>query len=257
MAEPTSLLAAWNGGEPVARTLVVPTHVGDVEVSLRVPYESETTGEDKPPYDVLADLFELGQQWDAIDAEARGPLEAELVRRFAASPEASSLPQVHWCRCLMDLGANYLGATVATLDASQLREVVFEIIPRKVSIEAQAAGEIIAELRAFYGFLGRAFGLKQASACLRVLGGDASTRLHTALSDTSQFGMAKSMFMAGHAAGFGTTSKEGIEAWMRVMQSQPLPASVRLPSFGPALPAVTRTAARAKKSARKAHKKNR
>jgi hypothetical protein len=34
-----ALLAAWNGGEPVARTLVVPTHAGDVEVSLRAPYE--------------------------------------------------------------------------------------------------------------------------------------------------------------------------------------------------------------------------
>ena len=257
LKEKKTLLAAWNGGEPVARTLVVPTHVGDLEVSFRVPYEGET-GEDKPPYDdVLAELFELGQQGDEIDAEARGPLEDELVRRFAASPEASSLPQVQWCRCLMDLGANFLGATVATLDASQLREVVFEIIPRKVSIKALAAGAIIAELRAFYAFLGREFGLKQANACLRVLGGDAATKLHAALSDTSQFGVAKSMFMAGHDAGFDMTSKEGIEAWMRVMQSRPLPASVRLPSFGPALPAVARAPARAKKNARKAARKAR
>jgi hypothetical protein len=256
LEEKKALLAAWNGGEPVARTLLVPTHAGDVEVALRVPYERET-GEHKQPYDVLAALFELAQDGDEIDAEARGPLEAELVRRFAASPEASSLPQVHWCRCLMDLGANYLGATVATLDASQVREIVYEVIPRKVSIQARAAGEIISELRAFYSFLGREFALKQANECLRVLGGDAVTRLHAALSDTSQFGMAKSMFMAGHDAGFDMTSKDGIEAWMRVMQSRPLPASVRLPSFGPTLTPVDRTAARAKKSARKAARKAR
>jgi hypothetical protein len=50
-----ALLAAWNGGEPVARTLVVPTHSGDLEVSLCAPYEREPSAY-KPPYDVLADL---------------------------------------------------------------------------------------------------------------------------------------------------------------------------------------------------------
>jgi hypothetical protein len=112
-------------------------------------YEQETT-EYKPPYDVIADLFELGQDGEEIDAEARRPLEDELVRRFVSSPEAKTLSPVQWCRCLMDLGANYFGATVATLGAPQLREVVFEVIPRQVSIKARAAGEIIDELSAFY-----------------------------------------------------------------------------------------------------------
>lgn len=38
-----ALLAAWNGGEPALRTLLVATHAGDVEVSLRVPYERSRT----------------------------------------------------------------------------------------------------------------------------------------------------------------------------------------------------------------------
>jgi hypothetical protein len=73
-----ALLAAWNGGEPVARTLVVPTHAGDVEVSLRAPYEREPS-EYKPPYDVLAAL--------AIPASARLPSlgsEAQPIDRTAA-----------------------------------------------------------------------------------------------------------------------------------------------------------------------------
>ncbi|MBI4951260.1 MAG: hypothetical protein HY908_04450 [Myxococcales bacterium] len=43
LEDKTALLAAWSGGESVARTLSVPTHVGEVEVSLRVPYEQEPT----------------------------------------------------------------------------------------------------------------------------------------------------------------------------------------------------------------------
>jgi hypothetical protein len=81
-AEKNALLAAWNRSEARARTLVVPTHVGDIELSIRVPCEREPT-EYNPPYDVLAALFELGHDGDEIDAEERQPLENELVRRFA------------------------------------------------------------------------------------------------------------------------------------------------------------------------------
>jgi hypothetical protein len=92
---------------------------------------------------------------------------------------------------------------------------------------------------------------------LRVLGGDAVKKLEAALSDTSTFGMAKSLFMGGREAGFDMDSKEGIEAWMRVMQSQPLPASVRLPPPGSGARPVDATAARASKNARKAARKAR
>jgi hypothetical protein len=114
LEEKTALLAAWNGGEPVARTLVVATQAGDVEISLGVPYEREH-GEFKPPYDVLADLFELGQESDEIDDQARRSLEDELVRRFAASPEAKTLTDIQSCQFVMNLAADYFDATIATL----------------------------------------------------------------------------------------------------------------------------------------------
>lgn len=229
-------------------------------MSLRVPYGGES-GETKPPYDVLADLFELGQDRDEIDAKARRSLEDEFVRRFVASPEAKTLTDVQSCHVVMDFAADYFGATIATLGPRELREIVFEIIPRKVSIAASAAGGIIEENRAFYAFLKREFALGQADACLRVLGGDAVRKLEVALSDASKFGMVKSLFMGGREAGFDMDSREGIEAWMRVMQSQPLPASVRLPPLGsPARPqdsAAARAKKNARKAARKARRKNR
>jgi predicted pyridoxine 5'-phosphate oxidase superfamily flavin-nucleotide-binding protein len=39
LKEKKALLAAWRGGKPVSRTLLVTTHAGDIEVLLRVPYE--------------------------------------------------------------------------------------------------------------------------------------------------------------------------------------------------------------------------
>ena len=121
-------------------------------------------------------------------------------------------------RFVMDFAADCVGATIATLGPSELREIVFEIIPREVSIDA-AARSIIEENRASYAFLEREFGLKQADGCMRVLGGDAVKKLEAALSDKSNFGVGKSLCMAGREAGFDTNTRAGIEAWMRAMQS--------------------------------------
>ncbi|MEZ4364378.1 MAG: hypothetical protein R3B48_29655, partial [Kofleriaceae bacterium] len=253
-----ALDAAWNGGEPVTRTLVVTTHAGDVEVSLRAPYAREFN-EYAPPYDVIAGLFELGQ--DEFDAEARQPLEEELMRRFVASPEGKALTDVQACHFVMDLAADFLGATIATLHPEDLREVLFDLIPRKVSLDVSEASGIVEATRAFYAFLKREFALAQADACLQVLGGDAVKQLEAALSDTGNYDLAKALFMRGREAGFDMNSREGIEAWMRVMQSQPLPASVRLPAVeSPARPrknAATRAKKDARKATRKARKKSR
>jgi hypothetical protein len=149
----------------------------------------------------------------------------------------------------MDLGANYLGQTIATLGASGLREVLFELVPRKVSVEASEARGIIEEMRAFYAFSKRELGLEQADSCLRVLGGNAVKRLEAALSDRSKFGMAKSLFMAGADAGFDVQSKEGIDAWMQSIQGKPLPASIPFPAV--------EAKKDKRKTAQKARKKNR
>ena len=116
--------------------------------------------------------------------------------RFVASSEAKALTDVQSCHFVMDFAADCFGATIATLGPRELREIVFEIIPRKVSIDASKARWIIEENRPFYAFLKREYALEQADACLRVLGGDAVKKLDAALSDSSNFGMAKSAFRA-------------------------------------------------------------
>jgi hypothetical protein len=231
----------------------VSTHSGDIDVSLRAPHEQLA---ERPPFDLMDDLFELGMQ-EEVDSEARADLEEELLARFQESPEAQSLAELSFAPLLMDFAADYFNATIATLDAQELRQILFDIFPRKVSIDAHSAGGLVAELRAFYSFLKREFGLKQADASLRELGSDAVKKLAAALSNKGNFGMAKSLMMAGAEAGFDMSSKKGIEAWMQQVSSQPLPSSFPLPFVGSPTRPDARADASAKKKQRKAAKKAR
>ena len=256
MVEKKALLAAWNGGAPVSRTLSVETHQGEIEVTLGAPYLRAPHVFDAT-HDIMAALTALARKDDEVDPEAREPLEDELVRRFKESPEANDLDEIQACRVVMDFASRYFGQTIATLRASELREVIFDIIPRKMSLDASEARWIIEGTRAFYGFLKREYKLRQADACLKVLGGAAIKKLEAALSDSSNFGMAKSLFMAGADAGFDMQSEEGIEAWMQSIQDKPLPPSVRLPPFDAPPPSAKKTKKAEKnkgKAARKARK---
>jgi len=259
VAEEAALLAAWSEGTPFARTLRVKTHAGDVEVTLRAPYQDGPANW-RPSHELLSDLADLRRDGDEIDGEARNELEDELVQRFVASPEAERLAEVGACHFVMDYAADYFGVTIAKLKPADLREILFDIIPRKVSIDASKASWIIEETRAFYVFLKRELGLAQADACLRVLGGDATDKLRAALSDPAKFGMAKSVFMQGSEAGFDMSSKQGVDAFIREANGKPLPIGFPLPQ-GVAARSLAPAEARAKrtkrKSARQARKKNR
>lgn len=256
MAQEASILrAAWQGAQRISRTSSVPTHGGDVEVTLR------TLERHREIDDPILGLIALESASDELDAEERAPLEIALMDEFAASPEGAVFNQLDTCGLVMDLAADYLGVTIAGLDADGLDEVLFEIMPRKVSIDPSEAPAIVEELRAFYEFLKRTRDFSEADDCLDVLGGDAAGELHGALSDRTRFGMAKSLVMAGQQAGFDMHTQEGIDAWMRATQGKPLPASAQLPFAGFSLPASAKGTKAKKKSKRKAvraaRKKNR
>lgn len=236
------------------RTVSVATHTGELEVVVQASFSEERA---RPPYDLLADLLELGTDEEEVVAEIREELEGELLEVFAASPEAKGIPEMQFCRPIMDLASSFYGRPLVTLRPSDLRELLFEIIPSKLSVDASAAPSIILELRAFYTFLGREFQHAPARACLRVLGGDAVAQLEAALADPGSFGIAKSLVTAGREAGFDLDSKEGLEAWMRTMENQPLPASVRLPPASGARRVGMTAAGKAKKNQRKAARKAR
>jgi hypothetical protein len=248
-----AVLAAWAGGKPFSRTLSVPTRTGDLEIAFHAPHVEETPGVG-PNAGVLGQLHALALDGTELDAEARVPLEDALVEQFAASPEAATLRDTDTCRFVMDSAADYFRATIATLGPSAFEKIVFEIIPRKMYVDPSEASEIVEELRALYAFLKREFGLKQADACLRVLGDDAVKKLEVALADRTRFGMAKMFVTQGRDAGFAVDTKEGLEAWMRFAQASGVLGHLGPRSTGSAARPTKGNAQRAKKDQRKAQR---
>jgi hypothetical protein len=105
---------------------------------------------------------------------------------------------------------------------SDFNEVLFQIFPRKVSVEADQAAPIIAELRAFWSFLARQYSLENAREILETLDDSAVCRLHDKLADPANFGMAKSFFMMGSQAGFDMTTQEGLAAFQMLYNTKVL-----------------------------------
>lgn len=239
---------AWERAEPLIRTITVATGAGPIEVTLTVPHAATLTEAwrarfAEEPFDVHASIFDESGDVDEDELEV---YRDELLDRFADSPEGESLPdEINYSELLIEHGARELGATPATITPEQLREILFDDIPAKLIAKPSFAGPIVAELRAFFTFLDRAFDLPNAKPCLTVLGGDAEERLQQALSDPRCFSPMKSMLMAGQDAGFDIFSQEGLEAWMRELEKKRSPGS------------KTAEKQRAKQSKRKAERKAR
>lgn len=247
-------------GEPAARTLRVPTYRGEVEVTLRSA-EAPDPGSFDPSLDVLAALaaVEDADDEDEVGEAARGILEEELLRRFVASPEGHDFPEAGAAELLLDLSANYGGRSLPRLEAEELHALVFDVVPRVVSIPSSDAGPLLAELRAFYRFLKRESGLAQADACLDVLKEEVVPDLEVALADPGNFGAAKSFVMADPDLDFDLESEEELEALLDSMVGRRLPDSSssgrRAPSGDPRKAKQARKDKR--KAARKARKRNR
>ena len=138
---------------------------------------------------------------------------------FSQSDEAQQVRNRHgdlsWASALLQFGVNYRGETVDEMTLLSVQEFVLEHVPRKFSVEADAAAAIVDELTMFWRFLERVYELPEAPAIVEWLSeGRRVARLKAALSDDSNFGMAKSLFMQGKKSGFDMTTEEGIAAFV-------------------------------------------
>jgi hypothetical protein len=187
-------------------------------------------------------MFDINQkpydeEYGELDEEAFEQYIDHLMEEFAESPEAQTIiervGQVSWAGAMVEYAMHYPGVTPPGMSVGDFEEVVFEIFPRKVSTEASNAGEIIAELRAFWEFLRRAYQLKNADKILAKLTPAAVPRLERELANPRNFGMAKSFFMQGQELGFDMTQQEGIDAFMNFYNSRLLESRMGgPPDFG-------------------------
>ncbi len=224
-------------------------------------------------------MFDIHQQMFDDDGGEMDERKVEkyidgLVEEFAASPEAQPLIAANaptgWVAMMVEYGVSYCGSTPATMSRSDFEEVLFDLFPRKVSTEAESAPAIVNELKAFWLFAQRQYGLKNAKPILAALDAGATEKLRGKLANPSNYGMAKSMFMLGAKSGFNMTSEEGLAQFMVAYNSRLLggvdaPGLVIgdlagwSPSLSPSgLSAEEREAKRkARKKQREARKRNR
>jgi len=146
-----------------------------------------------------------------------------LCEAYAESPEgvscASENGRLGWARSFLDFGCNYLEKLPSKMSRHDVAEILFDLFPRKVSVDAEAAQEIVGEIRSFWEFLSREYHLANAAEILQELGTDAEEELHDLLSDSDNFDMAKSFFMLGKERGFDMTTQAGLDAF-RVAYNQ-------------------------------------
>src|SRR5712691_11839642 len=80
----------------------------------------------------------------------------QLTKLFEESPEGKALQdegiEPGWASMMLDFGVDYLALTPPQMSPDDLREILFDLIPRKVSAEADEAPGIIHELQAFWKF---------------------------------------------------------------------------------------------------------
>jgi len=164
-------------------------------------------------------------EYGEVLEKAASKYQEQLLELFAESPEGQALLAEgvrpgHWTSIVIDFGLQYLELTPAQMSPADLRELLFEIIPTKLTTVPEAAPQIIHESQALWNFMQREFHLQQATACLKLLDDKAVHRLQKELSNPANFGMAKSFMMMGLEQGFDMTTEEGVNKWMETYNAQ-------------------------------------
>lgn len=192
---------------------------------FRLPEQQQAVRRKKEEFDI--------HQLDDIDSYDSGMEEAceeyqdALLERFFNSPEGQARLQEDpelgfWAAQLMYYGYSYIGVTVPQMTAGSVDEIVTELFPRKISISSpEDADDAIPELVAFWQYLKREYKLPKANSILRFLR-KIEPDFKRIINDPSRFGMAKSFFTMGRAAGFDMTSQEDIDKFIQVYNAAAL-----------------------------------
>jgi hypothetical protein len=172
-------------------------------------------------------MFDIHQticdQDGEIDDERVAKYIDGLMQEFVASAEAQPVFDQYgdsgWPALMVEYAVNYLDKTPSKMLLADFNEIVFELFPCKVSTPPESAPSIVAELRAFWSFLGRQYGLANAPRIVASLTDAAARRLERELANPANYGMAKSLFMGGIQAGFDMTTQDGINEFMNEYNS--------------------------------------
>ena len=200
-----------------------------------------------------ARMFDEGE----LDHDALEQQNDTLSRIFEQTPEFEKLTLEYWswpCT-LLELAANYCGVSFVDISIRDVNEVLFELFPRKVSTPADSAAQIVDELHHFFSFIARVFEIKQAKAIAKSLTDDATRKLKAELADSSNFGMAKSMWAQGSAAGFDMSSQTDVAQFVALYNDSLNPSNAGNPKIPATMTADEKRAFNKKRKKQLAKKK--
>lgn len=114
-------------------------------------------------FDVHQTIFDRhGESDEILIQKYIEGLMAEFAESSEAQPVEDTYGEIGWAATMMHYAINYMGCTPPEMTLPDFSEVLFELFPRKVSVEADQAGAIVAELQAFWRFMARQYGLDNA-----------------------------------------------------------------------------------------------
>ena len=156
---------------------------------------------------------------DGLQADAEQAYYERAGDLFSKSDEAAEVVErfgnLGWFRLLLEFALHYRSEVVDAMTLASVDQFVFEYMPRKVTCEPSSADSIVFELTMFWEYLNRVYELPAAHSIIEWLEqGHLVTKLESELSAPANFGMAKSMLMAGKKAGYDMTSEKGLAEFM-------------------------------------------
>lgn len=162
-------------------------------------------------------------QLDNLDYDDAEPIlddyQDAVIDLFAKSPSGQEYLKTHsgigfWIAQLIFYGYCYEGFTLPKMTKNDVQTVVEQLFPRKISLaSSEEADDAIPELIAFWEFLKREFNFRAADSILKYLR-LLEPKFRNIMNDPSKFGMAKSFFQMGQAAGFDMTSQSGLNTFV-------------------------------------------
>lgn len=156
---------------------------------------------------------------DEVDPKAEEAYYRRAYNSFSKSREAQQIidqfGELRWFERLLEFGVSYRGETVDLMTQESVDEFLFDYVPRKCAVDPTAAAEIVGELIAFWEYVDRVYHLPDSKLIADWLKSDGVVdQLKDQLSDSSNFGMAKSLLMMGQEAGFDMTSQADVNRFI-------------------------------------------
>ena len=131
----------------------------------------------------------------------------------------------------LDFAIHYRGESIEEMSPATMDDILLDVVPRKVSIGADRADALLFELVKFWEYLGSIHKLANAQAIIDYLNRPQVLKeFKECLSDSSNFGMAKSMFVAAAEAGIDVSTEDGMQEFVHLIENTPhsLPTAARV-----------------------------